>query len=279
MANNNIVPTVIVRQLLDEHNFYDWSVQVRTYLLAQDLWDVVEAPIPSEAETEAGKAWCKRNAAALHAIHISCSSDAFNVIRKICWAKEAWDTLAIKFSDSSSPAKEGQQDQNVSENAVNDEYSPEYMCFFNDVGEGNWEAVEQFLTLHQEAVRVKSPSYGRTALHVAVTFGHLHIVEELVKLMTAEELEIEDCDGFTAFLIAVDKGNISMVKCMLEKNANLLRIPTKKDPLPVLSAILSGRKEMVRYLYSLTVQQQVLLENNGSPGVSLLISCIYSSIF
>ncbi|KAL5567497.1 hypothetical protein UlMin_024072 [Ulmus minor] len=163
-------------------------------------------------------------------------------------------------------------------NEMNDEYSPEYMCFFNYVGEGNWEAVKQFLTLHEEAVRVISPTYGRTALHVAVTFGHLHIIEELVNLMTVEELEIEDCDGFTAFLIAVDKGNISMVKCMLEKNANLLSIGTN-NPIPVMSAIYSGQKEMARYLYSLTVQQQVFLENNGRLGAALIVDCIRNYMF
>ncbi|KAL5568412.1 hypothetical protein UlMin_024987, partial [Ulmus minor] len=157
--------------------------------------------------------------------------------------------------------------------------SPEYMDFFNDVGEGNWEAVEQFLTLHEEAVRVKSSTYGRTALHVAVSFGHLDIVEKLVNLMTAEELEIEDCDGFTAFLIAVDKGNIPMAKCMVEKNANLLSIVTDNLILPVRSAIRSGRKEMAHYLYSLTVQQQVLLENNGLLGATLIVSCIFHSMF
>ncbi|KAL5567493.1 hypothetical protein UlMin_024068, partial [Ulmus minor] len=102
MANNNIVPTAIVRELLDNENYEDWRVQVETYLVAQDLWDVVEASIPSEAKTEAGKAWYKRDAAALHAIQISCSSDTFNLIRKIRRAKEAWNTLAINFSDPSS---------------------------------------------------------------------------------------------------------------------------------------------------------------------------------
>ena len=104
MANNNFVPTTIVRELLEKDNYDDWSVQVETYLLAQDLWDVVEAPIPGETKTEADKAWHKRNAAALHAIQISCSSDTFNVIRKIRWAKEAWDTLATNFSNNPKPS-------------------------------------------------------------------------------------------------------------------------------------------------------------------------------
>ncbi|KAL5567528.1 hypothetical protein UlMin_024103, partial [Ulmus minor] len=104
MANNNIVPTALVRELLDKHNYDHWSIQVETYLVAQDLWDVVEAPISGETKTEPDKAWYKRNAAALHTIQISCSSDTFNLIGKIRVAKEAWDTLATNFSDSSTPA-------------------------------------------------------------------------------------------------------------------------------------------------------------------------------
>ncbi|KAL5568401.1 hypothetical protein UlMin_024976, partial [Ulmus minor] len=358
MANNNIVPTALVRELLGKDNYDHWSIQVETYLVAQDLWDVVEAPIPGETKTEADKSWYKRNAAALHAIQISCSSDTFNLIRKIRVAKEAWDTLTTKFSDSSSPAtnkeegagrrhtrrggareegleeenvdetgeegqeeenvdeigeksleeeivdetgeegqeeenvdqtgEEGQEEENVDETGEESEEEEiidetvnltEYTCFFNDVGEGNCEAVEKFLTQHDGVVRVKSPNSRRTALHVAVSFGRLQIVEKLVNLMTAEELEIVDCDGFTAFLIAVHKGNVSMVECMLKNNANLLSIYGKKKDLPVLTAINSGQKEMARYLYRLTEKRQILQNMNDCHGASLLFNCIFTYMF
>ncbi|KAL0008035.1 hypothetical protein SO802_009537 [Lithocarpus litseifolius] len=49
------------------------SVQVRTYLIAQDIWDIVEATIecPKQEDDEAAfKAWSKKNAMALHVIQI-----------------------------------------------------------------------------------------------------------------------------------------------------------------------------------------------------------------
>jgi hypothetical protein len=43
------------------------------------------------------KAWSKENSMALHAIQISCGSDAFSKIRRITSAKDAWDTLEGKY--------------------------------------------------------------------------------------------------------------------------------------------------------------------------------------
>ncbi|KAL5567521.1 hypothetical protein UlMin_024096 [Ulmus minor] len=162
----------------------------------------------------------------------------------------------------------------------NDEYTPEYNRFFNNVGKGNWIATLEFIMLHPEAVRVTSPAFNRTALQVAVTFGHLHIVEELVNLMTPQDLEIkENVNKRTAFHLAVEKGNISMAKCMVEKNHNLLSILASGDRIPIVIAILYGQKQMARYLYPLTVQQGVLFSDNRMHGADLMIQCIKNRMF
>ncbi|BFG21063.1 hypothetical protein CerSpe_073370 [Prunus speciosa] len=87
-----------VVELLDSSNYVDWSVLVKTYLLAQDLWDVVEEN-EEEEEEEADdkfKAWREKNATALHKIQISCGREASSLIRNTSSAKDAWDTLAGK---------------------------------------------------------------------------------------------------------------------------------------------------------------------------------------
>ena len=64
-----------VSEVLNVDNYYVWSVQVRTYLIAQDLWDIVEATdeSPKQEDDEAAfKAWRRKNAMALHVIRISC---------------------------------------------------------------------------------------------------------------------------------------------------------------------------------------------------------------
>ncbi|KAL5549506.1 hypothetical protein UlMin_004737 [Ulmus minor] len=237
---------------------------MKAYLVAQDLWDVVEADqAPDEAE--ALKAWKKTNAAALHAIQISCSSDAFSEIRQISSAKSAWDTLAEKFDEAANE-----------NNAQNDVYN----SFFNDVGKGCLTKVKDYLTLHPEAVRGTSPTFGLTALHVAVTFGHLPIVEVLVNLMTPKDLEIQEREsGLTAFDMAVGKGNIAIAKCMVEKNQKLLSVVNSYHKTPIAVAITSGQKEMARYLYPLTLQHEVLFLDNGEHGAYLMSRSIYNKMF
>ena len=69
---------------------------MKTYLIALDLWDIVEATneCPKQEDDEAAfKAWSKKNAMALHVIQISCEPRLCFVIRRISSAKIAWDTL------------------------------------------------------------------------------------------------------------------------------------------------------------------------------------------
>ena len=110
---------------------------VQTYLISQDLWDAVDPGIPvdvvqeleavdpvipngavqelnadhdrvaetsmdvkgktSEASDDDKLKRDKKNAAALHAIKISCGQDALYAIRGIVSARKAWKTLARKF--------------------------------------------------------------------------------------------------------------------------------------------------------------------------------------
>ena len=88
-----------VLEALNEHNYLDWSVQLKTYLMAQDLWEIVESTSkPPARENEAAfKAWNKTNAMALHVIQISCGPDTFSDIREITSARIAWQTLAGKY--------------------------------------------------------------------------------------------------------------------------------------------------------------------------------------
>ncbi|XP_015576629.2 uncharacterized protein LOC8265452 isoform X1 [Ricinus communis] len=89
---NDIVP-----EFLSRYNYANWSACMKSYLLANDLWDIMESnaepPTPEENESEF-KAWRKKNAEALHAIQTSCFSEILSQIRDISSAKLCWDTLA-----------------------------------------------------------------------------------------------------------------------------------------------------------------------------------------
>ncbi|KAL6287614.1 hypothetical protein ACE6H2_012004 [Prunus campanulata] len=99
MAAATVVPATSVianLKLLNNYNYDEWSFRVKIYLLAEDLWDFVEAttepPKPEDGEAEF-KAWRKNNAKALYAIQSSCGDDTYSLIGGITTAKLAWDTL------------------------------------------------------------------------------------------------------------------------------------------------------------------------------------------
>ena len=91
-----IASSAAVSEVLNVDNYLVWSGQVRTYLIAQDLWDIVKATdeCPKQEDDEAAsKAWTKKNAMALHVIQISCGPRISLVISLITSAKIAWETL------------------------------------------------------------------------------------------------------------------------------------------------------------------------------------------
>ena len=91
-----VVPTTIVREVLTESNYDNWSTCVKWYLVGQDLWEVCQTRDnnPDEArDPEAFSVWQKKNAMALHAIHISCSGEMLSQIREETSASYVWDFL------------------------------------------------------------------------------------------------------------------------------------------------------------------------------------------
>ena len=83
--------------LHDVDQYKDWSLQVRTKLKREQLWDIVqgeEKPPKAKNDDPTFMAWSKKNATALQVIRNSCSSPITCAIEKISLAKIAWDTLA-----------------------------------------------------------------------------------------------------------------------------------------------------------------------------------------
>ncbi|GLT51758.1 hypothetical protein SLA2020_251450 [Shorea laevis] len=88
-----ISPSAIFPEVLQKDNYERWSILMQHYLMAQDLWDVVQSSKMPRAETK--REWIKKNASALYAIGISCGTEAFDLIKNINSAKVAWDVLAV----------------------------------------------------------------------------------------------------------------------------------------------------------------------------------------
>ena len=141
------------------------------------------------------------------------------------------------------------------------------MDFYKALQIGNWNAAKEFLDRHPHAISAKITVTEKTALHVAAEAGHVHIVEELVKQMSEENLEIKDIDGYTALAQAAYVGNYRMAECMLgDDDGNI----------PVVMALFNRHLKLARYLYLLT-PPEIFLPENGTMGASVVCTAIYSN--
>ncbi|XP_061373855.1 uncharacterized protein LOC133316151 isoform X2 [Gastrolobium bilobum] len=91
-----------------------------------------------------------------------------------------------------------------------------------------------------------------TLLHVAAGANHVHFVEELIKLLNPHDLELQDYNGNTAFCFAAATGNLKIAAILIEKNAYLPRIRGGEEMTPLYMAVLQGRFDMARFLYTKT---------------------------
>ncbi|XP_034205219.1 uncharacterized protein LOC117619388 isoform X1 [Prunus dulcis] len=269
-----LVPAgAIVVDVLSKDNYEHWSALVKNYLLAQDLWDVVEAtaepPVPEEADQFIGR---KKTAAALHAIQISCGPDAFSVIKEISSSKIAWDILAQTFKPQLWRSVQSANSSN------NPDENNDLRRFFAAVKIGDWEETNNILRGNPNAIRARS-STGETALHIATKLGDENMVEKLVDLMTAEDLEIQDF-GWTALHLAA-RLSLKMVKCMVGRNMNLNLLGMVEEShglTPILFAAKNDLWDIVHYLYPLTPIEDLMPEN-GPYGAGLVCFCFYAKQF
>ncbi|KAJ6323144.1 hypothetical protein OIU77_012888 [Salix suchowensis] len=260
----NIPPTSIVVEVLGDDNYDDWSACMKSYMLAHDLWDLIE---PADHQEGDSKAWIKKNAAALHAIQISCSPRILSKIRSIISAKVAWDTLS-NSQQQHSPSHEVQSvESELSQvsGSVSNEMNGPLLALYKHAHNGDWDATKNYLDQYPNAIRATIEPYGGTALHVAVSAGNLNIVEELVKLMSEKELEIQDNAGNTALFSAATVGITKMAECLVSKNPNLVTLLDEDKTTPLAEACARNHKDMALYLYSVT-PVEFLCQDNGNHG-------------
>ncbi|KAB1226736.1 hypothetical protein CJ030_MR1G007879 [Morella rubra] len=93
----------VVRDVLKKDSSEDdydyWSIQIKTYLIAQDIWDTIESSIQLPKK-EDDISWTKKNLMALQVIQNSCEPDIRYEIWETAFAKTAWDTLEEKYGGS-----------------------------------------------------------------------------------------------------------------------------------------------------------------------------------
>ncbi|KAB1206365.1 KN motif and ankyrin repeat domain-containing protein 2 [Morella rubra] len=258
----------VVQEVLNQDNYEHWSAQVKAYLMAHDLWDIVTGttePPRQEDNESAFETWREKNCLAVHVIKISCGRPLSDEIIGETVAKVAWDKLAKKCNVFIRMKYSG---RNIDWFMI---YWP--LKFLLD--RGDWDPLQNHIHTNMAALNAKVNDKGQTLLHMAVAKGHVQIVERLVELMTEKDLEIQDDSGMTAMSLASALGDRPMLECMHRKNKKLLTIRDWKGRIPLLVALDAGNLKVASYLYSVTtkddLQQDAIIHNMDSSVITGLI--------
>ncbi|XP_054800427.1 uncharacterized protein LOC129304700 isoform X2 [Prosopis cineraria] len=139
---------------------------------------------------------------------------------------------------------------------------------------GDWKEAKHILDQDRSLVRAAITKGWATILHVATGANHVHFVEELVKRMLPQDLELQDVNGNTAFCIAAATGNLQIVEIMQRRNESLPTIRGGQGTTPLHMAALQGQSQMAWYLYCKSIHVFEHID-----WIVLLFLCVNSGIY
>ncbi|KAI3505006.1 hypothetical protein L1887_26852 [Cichorium endivia] len=143
---------------------------------------------------------------------------------------------------------------------------------------GDWEIAEDILDKHKELVRFSINRNNETALHVAAYRGNTLFVENLMSLMENEDLELQNSSSNTALCLATVAGHVKVAEILVTKYKALLNITGSQEKMPLYMAALSGKKDMVKYLYENSERMTGSLWTDESRG-RILLACVEAGLF
>ncbi|KAJ4977611.1 hypothetical protein NE237_008391 [Protea cynaroides] len=100
--------------------------------------------------------------------------------------------------------------------------------FYTAIVAGDWDTVSEFHSYNKGALTAIITSEGESPLHVAVAKRQVNLANELINIMSAEDLSKQrNYGGRTALHIAASDGNIEIVKAIVENDEKLVTIQSK----------------------------------------------------
>ncbi|KAG2663316.1 hypothetical protein I3760_16G023100, partial [Carya illinoinensis] len=144
---------------------------------------------------------------------------------------------------------------------------------------GDWKAAKAFIQSHPNSVIAPLTEDRDTVLHVAVAAKRTNFVKGLVGLMEPEELAMKASNGFTALYFAAQSEIVTIAEVMVKKNNNLpLKHPNDEiELLPLYQAILTGNRDMVSYLYSVTPVEDLAYVDRMELATAAISSDLYDT--
>ncbi|KAL5158266.1 hypothetical protein HKD37_15G042785 [Glycine soja] len=139
---------------------------------------------------------------------------------------------------------------------------------------GDWNAARRMIDADTSLLNAAITKEWGTLLHVVAGTDRVHFVNQLVKLLSPDDLELQNFNGNTAFCYAAAFGNLQIAAMMIKKNACLPKIRGGEGATPLYMAALKGKGDMARHLYDLT--SEILEEDEWT---TLFFLCIKNGLY
>ncbi|XP_023542597.1 ankyrin repeat-containing protein NPR4-like isoform X1 [Cucurbita pepo subsp. pepo] len=141
---------------------------------------------------------------------------------------------------------------------------------------GDWEKAQSILGADPSwAVSNYITRDNETALHIAAGAKHVDFVEQLINIMTPDDMTMVNTHGNTALCFAATSGVVRIAELMVQKNKDLPLIRGFGNATPLFMAISYQRKQMASYLFSVTDRKQL----SSQDQIELLIATIHSDFY
>ncbi|VVA33905.1 PREDICTED: ankyrin [Prunus dulcis] len=139
---------------------------------------------------------------------------------------------------------------------------------------GDWKTAKSILSKDEKLLTASITKGWETALHIAAGAKHVHFVKELVQMMDAEDLALQDNKQNTALSFAAAAGTVEIAEIMIKKNIFLPTIRGGEGMTPIYMAALLGQSEMAEYLYPRT--HEIFDERDRN---ALFFTCVDTGLY
>lgn len=131
---------------------------------------------------------------------------------------------------------------------------------------GRWNNVIEMYKEDRRLQEVKITRMGDTALHIAVSYGLEDVVRQMVDIMYASALKIQNNgDKNTVLHIAASMGNLKMCVIIAEKDPLLVDVRNINGETPMFLAALHGRKQVFLWLHFIRNSPTNSSSSSSSP--------------